>query len=307
MSNQQRVSHITGLNTDQSNALPFAGSYYQVQGGGAPGILGGISAGFTVAVALKAFGTDGSVLPWTAAGDPTRREATPDEEFVCGAVNASDIESEGWSILIDEGSFMQGIDQGGAGFTIEINPGGDVIMVITRVADPSLYDPGEGTTPQLSAGINNYIRTDQEAAQDPYVPGGDFYIGGAPDLSGFNAPEDGDIGGLVNSSLSGVWITPGIPDYDQLADFMLACTQAGEIVPAAWPGVRTASNLTPETPALPTGHYFNARDINPNDGLGGTWIDRIGGVILERVGIISGNERVLARDPFFANIATVQS
>ena len=35
------------------------------------------------------------------------------------------------------------------------------------------------------------------------------------------------------------------------------------------------------------------------DGAASTWTDRIGGIVLERVGTISGVERELARDPYY--------
>ncbi len=89
-------------------------------------------------------------------------------------------------------------------------------------------------------------------------------------------------------------MTEGIPTIDEANDFMSLSMQAGQIIPQAWAPVRTLANPTPDTPDAPTGHHWTASDVNLSQGMGGTWTDRIGGIVLERTGAL-GDAREFAK------------
>jgi hypothetical protein len=286
MSTQHRTAHVTGFNNDVAGQLPERGSYYAPVGGGAPGFLGGPIGGFTVAFSLH---------NWAGGGNPVWGDADSipgfEVQFIVGSPGAAD---EGWFLINEEGSDMEmflgdaSVAFGGGG-TLETQ---DLIGVVSYIPDDSFYG-GAGVTHAVSS-LNGELEGQDEVTGLVYAPGTEF------SLLGTGSPllvDPTDVAGCRYAQFGSFWLTPGIPDMFQLQDFLQASMKAGEVVPAAWAPARTAVNPDPETPSSPTGHHFRAGNVVVRDGLASTWTDTIGGVVLERVGTISGAERELARDP----------
>lgn len=286
MSTQHRTAHVTGFNNDFVGQLPERGSYYAPVGGGAPGFLGGPIGGFSIAFSIHNWSGDGNAI-WGSADTTEGFEA----QFIVGAPGAA---SEGWALVNEEGTDMEmsigdsGVEFG-AGNSLRTQ---DLIGVMSYIPDDSLYG-GVGVTRAVSA-LNGEMAGQSQVGGLVYFPGNEF------SLLGTGSPlyqDPANIAGCRYAQFGSFWLTPGIPDLDQLQDFFQASMEAGELVPAAWPVARTAANPNPAIPSAPTGHHFRAGDVVVGDGLASTWTDRIGGVVLERVGTVSGAERELARDP----------
>lgn len=287
MSTQHRTAHLTGFNNDEVGQSPERGSYYAPVGGGAPGYLGGPAAGFTVAFSMHNVQYQSGNTIWGDVNDVPGAEG----QFIAGAPGAV---GEGWFLSSEETSdYEVGIGSGnvniGTGTLMQTQ---DLLIVSSYIPDDSLYG-GVGVTRAVSS-LNGEMVGQGGANTFTYLPGNEFSLLG----TGSALLVDPDaLSGCRYAQFGSFWITPGIPDMDQLQSFAQASMKAGEIIPAAWGVARTAANPTPATPDAPTGHHWRAGDVDIDTGLASTWTDRIGGVVLERVGTISGEERALARDP----------
>lgn len=294
MSTQQRTAHLTGFNNGRPGQQPERGSFYAPVGGGAPGILGGPTSGFTLAFTLHNHLLDSGAI-W---GDgPESAEL----QFVVGCPGAQGVGNDGWIVLVEDTfDITVGIS------AAEIVPAEevyeqDVLVVASYVPDEGLYGGVADQSIVVSSFNGNMDPgSGQEQNFGPHIPGNQFSLLGTAASVILDGEE---ISGCRWAQLGSFWITPGIPNQRQLQDFVQAAMRAGEVVPAAWAVARTASDLDPAVPDAPTGHHWSANDVDINQGLGGTWTDRIGGVVLERVGTISGVERELSRDPqyYFPN------
>jgi len=168
----------------------------------------------------------------------------------------------------------------------------DLIILASFVGDDAVY--GGAGVPVLVSGANGYGASDEILGADPFVPQREFVLGGivAADIAAIAG--GGLVGGSVRQEINSFWITEGIPSFDQVSDFFSQSMQAGQVIPQAWAPVRTAANPNPATPDSPTGHHWTVSDLALVDGIGGTWTDRIGGIVLEREGV-EGDAREIGR------------
>lgn len=284
MSTQQRTAHLTGFNNDHVGQVPERGSFYAPVGGGAPGILGGPAAGFTLAFTLYLPSHSGNPI-WGDESD------FADQEFIAGSPSDT---GAGWFLGSQDSSFLS-VALGGS--ELDMGTGGevsarDLMGVVSYIPDDGLYG-GAGVN-RMVACLNGDMEGQDTDSDFAYAgPGADFSLLG----TGFAGIPPDELTGCRYAQFGSFWITEGIPNQNELQSFVQASMKAGEVVPAAWARARTVANPDPVTPDAPTGHHFSANNVNVNAGLGSTWTDRIGGVVLERVGTISGVERALARDP----------
>lgn len=285
MSTQQRTAHLTGFNNDIPGQLPERGSFYAPVGGGAPGFLGGPASGFTIAFTAFNKYFEGNDI-W---GDEDSQGGTQAQIL---AICVGDPGTDGWQAEIGGTQDIQVLIGDGM---LAVGDSGiyeqDILVVVSYIPDASLYGGNQET---LAVSSLNGDMQSGNATGLTTLPGAQFsLLGTAFDF------QDTNISGCRYAQLGSFWLTPGIPNQLELQDFVQASMMAGEVVPAPWAVARTAANLEPATPDSPTGHHWSANDVDITQGLGGTWTDRIGGVVLERVGTISGIERELARDPYY--------
>ncbi len=293
MSSLQRTAHVTGLNNAFANQYPEPGSYYRPQGGGAPGILAGPAAGFTVAMGLW-LPTKESNDVWMqfepyAAGNPgPYDESVPDLELLAGTFN--DGIDDGWVFLTGDGDIECQVGDGIVAVASQEFGICDYILLVSFIGNDTPYG-GVGDM-QLVSGDNG-VAVDQ-AIPTTYTPQQEFTLGGTASSFAEQVADTGVVGGALRTQINSLWITEGIPGQEEVAEFFAQSQQAGQIIPQAWAAARTAADPNPETPDAPTGHHWTASDLAISQGIGGTWTDRISGVVLERVGV-EGRARELAK------------
>jgi hypothetical protein len=293
MSSLQRTAHVTGLNNPFPNQYGGPSSVYRPVGGGAPGILAGVPAGFTVAVGLHVPAPEGTDL-WAQFGPQASPPlafpldvSVPATEFLVGAFDFGS--GNGWTIAREGDVIDCAVGTIEAGMADLAGGVLSIIALASFVADDTPYG-GLGDA-SLGTGSNGNPGVDYVVDVNDFLPQAEFVIGGT--IDGLLAPvaDSGLIGGCFRTQLNSFWITEGIPTSDQANDFMAQSMQAGQVIPAAWAPVRTVANPTPATPDAPTGHHWSATDVALSDGLGGIWTDRISGVELERVGFENDDTR----------------
>ena len=296
MSSLQRNAHVTGLNNTFANQYPETGSMYRPVGGGAPGILAGLPAGFTVALGVHQPATLGNNI-WNQFGPEEEPpsgsfpsdESIPGFELLVGTL--SDDINDGWA-FVRQGEVI--VMQGGdtpvdcADFS---NGERDLIVLASFIGDDTPY--GGAGDMELVAGNNGWGRAD-DVVPTAFNVQTEFVLGGTVAAAAAGIAATGAAAGSLRTQINSFWITAGIPNFSQMSEFFSQSMQAGQIIPQAWAPVRVAGNLTPETPSSPTGHHWTASDLALVDGIGGTWTDRIGGIVLERVGA-EGEARELGK------------
>lgn len=304
MSSLQRNAHIAGLNNPFANQYPVASSMYRPVGGGAPGILAGVPTGFTIAMGLRVPQALSNDL-WAQFGPQSSPPQSfpvaaqiPATEFLCGTFDL--LGNNGWILASDGGLVTLGV-----GDTLEVNCADlafgmqDLIVLASFVGNDGPY--GGLGDPALVGGYNGDAQVDAIAGANVFAPQAEFGLGGSPDPGFGTLAPTGIAAGAFRTQINSFWMTAGIPTFVQANEFFQASMEAGQVIPQAWAPVRTAGDPNPASPDSPTGHHWTASDLALSDGLGGTWTDRIGGVVLERVGFASDSARELAAGPnYFA-------
>ncbi len=295
MSSLQRTAHVTGLGLPFANAYGGEGSVFQPVGGGAPGILSGPANGFTIAMGLHIPAMQAAEIwaqrePVSPLGAPPYNPALPNVEFLANCVGNED-PSAGWSVEVDSDNVRMFLS--GDGFSLaESIVGLDFIVVASFVGDDMPY--GGIGEPLVSGANNGNFEVDEGNPATILLPQQQFFLGGTGiDAIGAIA-EFGIGGGAARTGINSFWMTEGVPDIEQLNDFMELSMQAGQVIPQAWAPPRTDANPAPATPADPTGHHWTASDLDLSLGMGATWTDRISGVVLERIGAL-GNARAYGK------------
>jgi len=301
MSTRQRIAHVTGLNVSEVGWLPQVGASFAIPGGGAPGVLSGPDSGFSVAVGYHLAPSVGNAI-WDgrddggAAGDAS---LSPQVEYLVGSFVTGQLAPPRISVRASQGETEAGVS---VGLTSALLPqDADVILLMSFIPDASLYYSGWAAESVMQSMVNgDFIRgpsgTDRNFALTG--AGENFVIGGLP-LNDIGPAPNGVFGGCYNSSISSVWVTPGIPTIRQAVQFMDASMEAGVVVPQPFNPPRQLSGVPTTAPSEPEGCYWNAADLPSQLELGTPWVDRISGLELQLIGTQLGAARVMSRSPFY--------
>jgi len=306
MSTPQHVAHVTGLQNLYPRQVPEPGSLFVPVGGGAPGFLRGTEVGFTLAMGayLPAY-SGGSPIeaydpPYPLAGDPPYAFLPPGLEILaqCGEFVDGGADGHGWNINATLGQIgVEYPDAASVFLTTDTQGRPGVIMLCSFVADDSFY--GGAGAGLAVIGVNGQMDTNSIAVPT-FSQSHQFSLGGiigSPTIE--DLAEQGVLSGAKSTMINSFWITPGIPSGAQARSFFDASMEAGRIVPQAWAPARTAADPNPVAPEAPTGHHWDALDVDISQGLGTTWTDRIEGINLELVGASLGDAREVAREEDF--------
>ena len=293
------------MNFTDASTFGGAGALYVPQGSDpVPGILAGPPAGFTLAIGINLDVNESGVpianyeVPGNGGAELDTR---PTVEFMVSSMlnDATD----GWMLVSEAGDIGMG-DFGGLilaridDAALLQNP--DMIILVSYVADGAPY--GAGANSLISAAVNGILDVD-ESAQVATMPAGQaFALGGINPLATQPLVDaglipDGDMGGARTTGINSFWITEGIPTGAQARAFFNASMEAGRVIPQAWAPPRTAADPNPATPASPTGHHWDALDADVS--IGGTWTDKISGVVLEMVGSLNEAREVAVEPDYY--------
>lgn len=297
MSQQQRTPHVTGLNNAFQDQWPEPGSFYKVQGGTTPISLAGPVSGFTVALGFYSeinrgdLGTVVNFEPVIPGSPPPTEERGGGQEYLVGT---DGLTADGWGVTMDSATDIL-FNMGGTSVQSTASLGRpDLIVMASYVPDGTIFGiPGN----RVGICVNGQFIED--GSFGTYTPVHEFQIGGIDNATAaFNAPG-GDFVGMRTAQLNSFWITEGVPTLEEALEFMDVSMQAGQVVPQPWAVARTVAAPDPVTPDEPTGHHWSVNDLDLSTGIGGTWTDRIGGIILERIGTLNDSARELGRQPSY--------